>query len=161
MALDTLIGGRYSAAYASVDVGISSEGWTLEMTPEVDNVAPSDAYGASVIDQFYRGGQCFLQGESMAYKAGSITPFWPWGALGAMGVIGRLASDVAAAILLTSTPGTPAATSPATLTGSKSILAENSPNRLLFNSKLRTVPLRLRVLPVDVGGGVIKWVTTT
>lgn len=120
-------------------------------------MAPSDAYGDSVIDLVYRGGNVFLQFESKAYKAGSITPFWPWGSLGAMGVIGRLGSDVAAAMVLTSTAGTPAAAAPATLTGTKSILAENFPARLLFSSVVRTVPVRLRCLPYDSGAGVIKW----
>jgi hypothetical protein len=38
----------------------------------------TDAFGGSVIDYVYRGGNVFLSFVSKAYKAGSITPFWPW-----------------------------------------------------------------------------------
>ena len=94
--------------------------------------------------------------EAKAYKAGSITPFWPWGAMGvfytAAAPIARLASNVAAAMVLTATANTPAAAAVATLTGSKSILAPNNPAKLLYNSKLRKVPVRLVLLPSDTAG---------
>lgn len=157
MALDTFIAGRYVGTYNAVDVGITENGYELQQDSAHQLVSPSDAYGDSVLDLVYRGGNVHLQFESKAYKSGSITPFWPWGALGAMGTIGRLGSDVGAAMLLTATAGTPAATSPANLTANKSILAENFPARLLFSSVLRTVPVRLRCLPYDAGAGVIKW----
>ena len=159
--MEVLIAGRYSATYAAVDMGVSREGWTVEVSSDLENVSPTDAYGESVIDQIYRGGQHFAQGESISYKAGSTAPFWPWGALGVMGIIGRLASDVAAAMVMTSTAGTPAVAAPATVTANKSILAENNRLGLMFNSKLRTVPIRLRWLPYDAGSSVIKWFVTT
>lgn len=161
MALETIIAGRYAGTYNSVDVGITENGYELQQDSDAQPVSPTDAYGDSVIDLVYRGGNVFLQFESKAYKAGSITPFWPWGALGAMGVIGRLASAVAAAMVLTATTGTPAVASPATLTGTLSILAENSPARLLYSSAVRLVPVRLRLLPYDAGSGVIKWFVQT
>jgi|SRR5947209_6447683 len=157
MALDTFIAGRYSGTYNAVDVGITEQGYELQQDAQEETIGETDAYGLSVIDWIYRGGNVFLQFDSMAYKAGSITPFWPYGALGVMGVIGRLASDLALPMVLTSTTGTPAASAPATLTATKSLLASNNPARLLYNSKLRHVPCRLRVLPADVGAGVIKW----
>ncbi len=161
MALDTFIAGRYAGTYNAVDVGITEQGYEIQQEAKAQAIEESDAYGQSIIDLVYRGGNVFLQFESKAYKAGSLTPFWPWGSLGVMGVIGRLASNVAAAMLLTATAGTPAAAAPATLTGTSSILAPNNPARLLFNSVLRTVPVRLLVLPYDSGGGVIKWFVTT
>lgn len=161
MALDTFIAGRYSGTYNSVDVGITEEGYELQQDAKAQLINSSDAVGDSIIDFVYRGGDVYLQFESKAYKAGSYTPFWPWGALGVMGVIGRLASDVAAAMVLTSVAGTPAVATPATLTATKSILAPNNPARLLYNSKLRTVPVRLLFLAYDSGGGAIKWFTQT
>jgi hypothetical protein len=71
--------------------------------------------------------------------------------------LGRLLSDVAVPHVLTSTPNTPAAAAPASVTGVKAILAPNQSARLLFNSKLRKVPVRLQYLPYDAGGGTIKW----
>ncbi len=151
------IAGQYTTTYNSVSVGITQEGFELQIESTNQNVTPSDAYGDSIIDMVYRGGNVHLQFEGLAYKAGAITPFWPWGAIGTMGVIGRLASDVASSTVMTALTGTPAVASPATVTASKSILASNNPARLLFNSKLRTVPIRLILLAYDSGGSVIKW----
>lgn len=161
MALDTFIAGRYSTTYNSVDVGITEQGYELQQDSKAQLINQSDAYGEMIIDFVYRGGDVYLTFEGLAYKAGAITPFWPWGAIGVTGVIARLASDVALATVMTATTGTPAVATPATWTSSKSILAPNNPARLLYNSRLRTVPIRLLILPVDVGAGVIKWFTQT
>lgn len=161
MALETLIAGPYSGTYNSVDVGVTENGYEIQQESSVQDITPTDLYGDTVIDSVYRGGNVFLQFESKAYKTGSITPFWPWAALGLHGTSGRLGSNVASAMVLTAKAGTTASTTPATLTGSKSILAPNSPARLLYSSVLRTVPVRLRVYPVDTGGGVIGWFTMT
>ena len=144
-----------------MDVGITEQGYELQQDSKSEDISESDAYGASLIDWIYRGGNVSLQFESLAYKAGSRTPFWPWNAtLGRMGVIARLASDVALAMVLTATAATPAAATPATLTASKAILAPNNPARLLFHSKLRKVPVRLACFPSDSGGNII-WFSTT
>lgn len=76
--------------------------------------------------------------------------------------IGRLASNVAAATVLTVVAGTPAATNgdPNTLTASFSILAPNSPATLLYTSKLRQVPIRLAILPGE-SAGTVTWFSTT
>lgn len=163
MALDTFVAGRYTGAYNSVDVGITDQGYELEQSSSQEAIEESDAYGQSFIDGIYRGGNVFLQFTCKAYKAGSITPFWPWGALGIMSTsaapIGRLASAVASSMVLSAVANTPAAAAPASLTIAKSILAANSPAKLLFNSKLRQVPVRLQAIPtIDTD---VKWFTTT
>ena len=127
-------------------------------------VNQTDAFGDSVIDWGYRGGNVFLQFIGKAYKAGAITPFWPWGTLGKLSTasapIGRLASDVASAMVLTSTAATPAVATPATITASKSILAPNNPATLLYNSELRNVPIRLQLLPYLSSSEYIWWSQT-
>lgn len=164
MALDTFIAGRYSGTYNSVDVGITENGYTLTIDSSAQMINQTDAYADSVIDWVYRGGNAHLQFESKAYKAGSITPFWPWGALGVLRTnaapIGRLASDVASAMILTATAATPAAASPASLTASKSILAPNNPASLLFDARVRNVPVRLQLLPYASSSDHI-WFSTT
>jgi hypothetical protein len=151
MALDTFVAGRYSGTYNAVDVGITRDGYNLEQESSGEVLDETDAYGGSVIEAVYRGGSCFLSFTAKAYKAGSTTPFWPWGALGVMSTaaapIGRLATDVASAMVLTATAATPAATAPATLTATKAILASNGSASLLFNSKVREVPVRLQLYP--------------
>lgn len=146
MGLVSVIGGRYSGTYNSSNVGITETGYELQQSWEAELIDETDAYGQSIVDAFYRGGNCYLQFQSKEYAAG-IAPFWPWATMGAMGTIGRLASAIAAAMVLTNTAGTPAAGSPATLTGGSSILAPNFPGSLLYNSKARNVPVRLLLLP--------------
>ncbi len=161
MAVDTFISGRYSGTYSAVDVGITEQGFELQQDSKAENIEESDAYGQSLIDFVYRGGQVSIQFDSLAYKAGSRTPFWPYGTFGLAGIIGRLASNIALATVLTSTAGTPAAASPATLTATYSLLAPNNPARLLFSSKLRKVPVRLACLLYDTGGAAYGWFSTT
>ena len=166
MALETLVAGYYSHTYNSVATGITREGYRLEQQVREELVDETDLYGNSIIDFVYRGGNVYLEYLSKAYKAGAITPFWPWGALGEMFAtatpIGRLASAVAAAAVLTATANTPAATSPATLTGTKAILAPGQSGSLSYNSKIREVPTRLILLPYDTGSnGSIRWFAMT
>jgi hypothetical protein len=166
MAIDTLVAGRYSGTYNAVDVGITQAGYELQQDSSAQILNQSDAYGETIIDIIYRGGSVHIQWESMAYKAGSYTPFWPWGG-GTLGVarnaanpIGILGTDEALSFVLTATASTPAAAAPATLTASKSILAPNYPARLLYDSRLRTVPVRILCLPTD-SAGTLTWFTST
>lgn len=157
MSLDTFVAGRYSNTYNSVDTGITDDnGYVIQQDSAAQLINATDAYGDTVIDWVYRGGNCFLQFTSDAYKAGSITPFWPWGALGtlltAAAPIGRLASAVASADVLTAIANTPASAAPASVTATLAILAPNSPANLMYNSKLRTVPVRLQILPSNSSG---------
>ncbi len=165
MALETLVAGRYSGTYNTVDTGISEGGYELEVVSSAQQVTPTDLYGDSVIDIIYRGGNCFLNFTSIAFKAGSLTPFWPWEALGVMASvanpIARLGSDVAKAMVLSSTANTPAAASPASLTASKAILPPGTPAKLLYSSELRKVPVRLMLLPYVISTGVVGWHTMT
>ncbi len=162
--LGEFIGGRYSGTYNAVDIGPTENGFNLKQGLNEEVIQESDQYGGSLIDYFYRGGFVQLQCDCKEYKAGSRTPFWPWGALGAManagGPIGRRASDVASAMVLTSTTGTSAETKPATLTSTYSAPAPGFTGDLLFNSKLRRVPILLQLLPYTSGGNTV-WFTTT
>jgi hypothetical protein len=164
MPLGTFIAGRYSGTFDGVDTGITDEGYELQQSVSKEMIDESDAYGQSAIDGIYRGGNCFLQFVGKEYKAGAITPFWPYGALGVMATtaapISRLDSNVAKAMVLSSTANTPAAAAPASLTASLAILAENADGRLLYNSKLRKVPVRLRCYP-SLSSGTVTWFTQT
>lgn len=176
MALEVLVAGRYAGAYNLIDVGITELGYDVTLETRWEEISETDAFGLSLIDGIFRGGMCTIQFDSRAYKAGSVAPFWPWGGNRAAGVlgtlinpvavaplspIGSLVSDVAKSFVLTSTAGTPAAASPATLSATKAILAPNFPGRLLFNSKLRNVPVRLMFLPDNIGSGIIAFFATT
>ena len=63
-----------------------------------------------------------------------------------------LGTAKAQALVLTAVANTPAATSPATLTATKSIISPDNNFQLIFNSTLREVPLKWDVFLVDTGG---------
>jgi len=165
-ALATLIDGHYTATYNSVAIGITEDGFDLIQALKEEVIDESDAFGGSLIDYIYRGGNVTIRCDSKEYKAGSMTPFWPWGG-GTMGrmrnssnPIGALAANVAAALVLTSTANTPAASAPASLTGTYSIIAPGQQGTLKFTSRLRRVPIFQALLPYDSAGATL-WFTTT
>lgn len=167
IAIESFIAGAYTTSYNAVNVGMTSEGFTLTQDAKAELIQNSDQYGDSILDGIYRGGNCFIDFESKVYKAGSMTPWWPYGALGVMctaaAPIGRQLSAIAAALVMTVVPATPAvSTTPQinTFTASKAILPPDSNLKLLFTSKLRTVPIRLLLLPSDTGAnppGTTTW----
>lgn len=166
MALGTLIAGRYSATYNAVDVGMTRQGHEVEVQLKQENIEETDLFGLSFIDAIIRGGDAFYNAVFREYKAGSISVLTrPFG--GTIGLMqnatypaGRLFSDVAQALVLTATAGTPAAAAPATLTASKALLAENYPVKIVFDSRLRELPVRMRLGPYLSTADYI-WFSTT
>ena len=168
MALATFVSGRYSCTWNAVDLGITdNDGWDLSWQYPVEAINSTDQYGMTWVDGVYQGvSDVFLQANGLEYKAGPLaaaTPFatmTPTGASGlSLGTIGILVSGVAKALTLTATAGTPAAASPATLSATLAVWAENYPVHLLMNPKLRKFPIRMRILPYSATG--IKFFTTT
>jgi hypothetical protein len=155
VALGTLIAGRYSGAIAGADAGIAENGYNLVIIPHAERIAESDAYGQTLFELIYRGVDVGLIYDGLEYKgtvgtSGPLGAIWPWGAtFGTMGVIGRLGSAIAYSVILTATAGTPAASTPATLTAPRAIISPGFNVNLLFNSKLRKVPIRFDCMPND------------
>ena len=150
MALETFVAGRYTGTWNAVDMGLQENGFMLSGQSSEELIAKSDAYGDTVLDTIYRGANWFMEFTALGYKAGTIAPLWPFATFGSLGLVGRLGSSLAQSLVLTSTAGTPAATSPTTLTATLAKLAEGFDARLMFDSSLRKVPMRMRMLPADV-----------
>lgn len=134
-------------------VGSSNKGFTITSTMSAE-VVEGDIWGGSVVDLVYRGGNMYMSWDAIAFKAATLVPFWPWNVIGSMGTIGRLGSGVGGAIVMTAAPLTPAAGLPSigqviiqSITAPNAILAENFNAELFFDSRLRKVPIRLRLLP--------------
>ena len=162
MALGVFIAGRYSSTLNSVSLGIMREGYELSMEPHHQLINRSDAFGDTLIETILRGADWALQCDALEYTTGPKNAISQvTGTLGTLGVIGRLGSDVAQSLVLTSTAGTPAATSPISLTALKTMLAPNANPRLKFTSELREVPMRFVFFPFDAGAGVITFFTMT
>lgn len=173
MALEAFITGRYTAAYgpsgSRVSLGVSREGYRFQHETKAANIDQTDAYGDSLIDMIYRGANMRVNFSMLSYsKAATALILAPW--TGDLFVlrstakpVGVLASDLAQSLLLTAEANTPAAAAagPATLTANKVILAPGQVE-LLYDSRLREVPVSLIVLPYDTGtDGVIRFATIT
>lgn len=165
MALGTFIAGRFSATWSASDVGYTAEGYTIEQTYLSEALDKTDAWGDTMIDGVYRGGNCFCQYRSKEYKTGAFGPLVGMGAaIGQIAAtatpIGRLLTAMSQAFVLTATANTPAAATPATLTATQAILAPNYPVSLLYDSRVRDVPIRLQFLPA-LATGTLSWFTQT
>ena len=159
---ETLIAGQYTVTYNSSSMGIMEGDAgvpTISQSAHEENINNTDKYGKSSIDGVYQGGDFFCSFTCMEYKASTIAAWWPYGSIGAMGVIARLRYSLASALVLTAVAGTPAESSPASVTCNKAILAGGFNTQLLFGPLLRKLPIRLQLYPHSNGGTV--WFTTS
>lgn len=164
MPLATIVAGPYTSAYNSDSLGHTEDGFQVSYNFEKLPVKV-DFYGDSIIDNVYRGvnGQVTVVGmEYSTITGGSpIVAVWPYGALGAVGVVGRMdvGSSLSAALVLTSTTGTTAAAAPATLTSSNSIISPQSV-QMMFAARERKVPVTFDLMIYDNAGTVVLFVLT-
>ncbi|OGT57668.1 MAG: hypothetical protein A3E01_02720 [Gammaproteobacteria bacterium RIFCSPHIGHO2_12_FULL_63_22] len=153
----SFIAGAYTVTYNALALGQARDGYRLRVSPAVEEIT-GDNYGDTVQDGVYRGGSCFLQMDLLEYNAAAIqTAMWPYGTFGTLGVIGRLQTALAKQIVMTAVAGTPAASTPATVTFARAILAPGQQTELLFAPRLRIVPIMFQILPDGSG----NWFTTT
>lgn len=150
MSLGTFVAGRYSGARGGSDLGITEQGWEVGWQTAFEDVQESDKFGAMLIESVYRGvTNVSVTLVALEYLASVMGAAWP-GTLGQPGVIGRLATAMAASLVLTATANTPAAASPATLTAARTLVLPQSV-RMAMNSKLRKIPFGMRVYLNDAG----------
>lgn len=159
MPLGTFVAGAYTGAYNSVALGLTKEGFRLRFQFLKRLIDRSDQYGDTILDAIFRGVNVNLTLQAIEYKSGSYTPAFPYAALGVLGTIGRLDSNLAQSVVLTSTAGTPAAAAPASWTGSKCIIGENNNVEWVYDSSNREIPIGFRVYPYDAGASAIKFWT--
>lgn len=158
----TEIAGRYSSTYThpgggAADLGVTEDpGYRLSIVHSMENIDDTDAYGAMLIDQVYRGINTTMDFITKEYKTQPLRALNPWSstqyaATGATffspGVIAQLSSNTAGALILSSTAGTPAVITPATLTALYAIIHEGFDINWFYNSRLRKIPLKFRFLP--------------
>lgn len=148
------IAGQYTVTYGTSpgSVGQIKDGIRLTHTV-FKQLITGDNMADSPQDAVWRGMECFAQYTLLEYNAAkALSVMWPYGAsYGTMGVIGRTDQNLAEPLILTALAGTPAASTPASLTASKAILAEGYPLELLFAPALREVPIRQRLYPNTSG----------
>lgn len=174
MALGAFIAGRSSVTYdppggvAAADMGITEGGWEINARVVKEHIGETDACGGMIVDNIYRGiAEVTIQANGLEWLAGMLAALFPYGTAAipvsgagylSPGVIARLDSVVAGVLIMTAVAGTPAATGPATLTATYTIITEESV-RIIVDSKLRKLPGKWQILPyLDT---VIKFYTFT
>ena len=153
--------------FAAGSIGIAQRGYDLDFQFKSEAVNESDLYGLSTIDLVMRGADCHLSAQLKEWIAGSKALLWAIGG-GVLGKIfstavpcGVFAYDLSAALVLTATANTTAATlGPATLTASKAFPAENFNPTILMDSRLRLLPIRCILFPYASSSDTIAFSTT-
>lgn len=163
-----LVTGPYTATYNNANLGTSREGYRINHEIKQQNIEGTDHYGDSLLDYITRGGNVSISFSMMSYTlataANILNPFSAniYAMSAAATPIGRLATALAKVLVMTVVPNTPADTlnAPNTITANKSILAPNFNFELLYDSRLREVPVRLALLPYT-DTAVTVWAITT
>jgi len=158
VATQQVIAGHYTSTYNASSLAYTRRGYILHWTSHAEKIDESDAYGRTLLDGIYQGGDIDIEAICRVDSAAAKAAFWPWGAsLGAIAStaapIGRRFTDVAAAFVATVVASTPAATfaSPTTITASLAILAPEVDQQIIFSSQAREIPLRFVTLPATGG----------
>jgi len=166
MALDTFLAGAHTATYNAVALGLTQKGFEIGTTTKAQLIDETDGYGLSVIDWVYRGANCFVDFICRAWKAGPKAALAPYagGGIGKVSStafpIAVLASAIAKAFVTTATANTPAATDPATLTGSLALLVPDFDVKWVLDSRLRDTPIRFQLLPYVSGSDLVVFTVT-
>ncbi|MFI4874760.1 MAG: hypothetical protein ACIALR_05465 [Blastopirellula sp. JB062] len=121
----------------------------ISRTVEGEDIAGTNLYGKSVIDSIYSGGNMFLTVTLKSWPTHIKDVLWPFGTnFGDIGTIGRAMSDLAGAIVLTPTTGTPAAANDAKIrTFGKAIISPQHNLELINGPINRETPIVFRLYP--------------
>lgn len=162
MPLATIIAGRYSSTWNSLAVGLcKDDGYRLVLSPKEQQINKTDGFAQTLIETVYQGCDWAAVMTLIEYASGAVsTMITPWGTLGTLGTIATLGTNQAKSFVMTSTAGTPAATTPATLTATLAKLAPSANVELNFTSAGREVPVRLDFLPANIAGVNTHFATT-
>lgn len=169
MAIVAPIAGAYTGTYNRSGGGAQAlnytrQGFNINLVQRGERIEETDLYGLCLIDIVYRGAQCTIDMICKVYSSTVTGALWPWSTpLGTVYTpslaIAQLANTGPDALVLTSVAGTPAVSSPATLTASV-ILSPDSANSFKLDSTLREVPLRFDCLLQDSAGTGSLFTTT-
>ena len=160
---ETILSGAYTVTLNAVSLGIfvGEAGYPTITQKELSKpINRTSRYGFAKLDSVVMG----LDFEFVAtlLEAGKgMAALTPYATFGRQPLVGALKYSFAQALVLTSTPSTPAAASPATLTAPKAILADGHQGKLVYGPDVRELAIALDLLPADLGSGVIGNLSTT
>lgn len=159
MAFANFSPGPYSLTYGGTTCGLLDRPLTLRRMHSAQFITV-DLYGDTFVDGVYRGGNVYLMAHFAEWNANLRTMLNPYSATFlALGIPGQLLSDKAAAIVITPTASTPAATlGNNTFTFSKAILAPQNNVDFLLGSVHRNIPVLFLCLAYDSSGTIVHGV---
>lgn len=153
-----------SSGGAAGVIGITRDGFNLAWTVHDRAVRRTTSFGSTLVESIYMGADWQLRMLMLEYVfSGHRQVAWPWGTVGAlvpvpiefpvrMGRVGRRGTDNAGVLALTqSSAVSGSALSPLTFTANFAILKPGSQSGWAFDSKLRTTPVVMDLLPYDSG----------
>ena len=162
--------GPYTATYNAVAIGLTEDGYKLRLRPSDQLINRSDTYGDTPIDYVWRGGSMRGMFTCMDFKTANLVALWPFNTFGilmnATTPIGILASGIAKALVLTATANTPAVAAATgkeiinTFTATRAVVPPEFEGEILFDSRLRTIPVELMLLPYTDSSNVVFGVKT-
>jgi hypothetical protein len=157
------VAGPYVTTYGGVPVGIMEGDAgvpTLIQAPSDTPISSSDRYGKATIETIKMGVDYYMQMMAMEYVNGSLLAFAPWtNVLGLQPIIGSFGSDLAQTLILNVIAGTSAVGNPNSLTAPLATIAPGFQANLLFGPQLRTIPIKLILLPfLDEAGLVANFI---
>lgn len=155
--------GEYTMTIGAQTAGSCQFGKTLNKTILTSPIQGSDKWGDTITGDIIRGAALTIQFNFKTWDAAVIramdaTNTNSVSTMLQVPSIGNDLYDIAKTIVLTPKAGTPAAiTGPTSITLDKTIIEPGFPLSILLDSQLRILPVRMRVYPVDRGGGVYSF----
>lgn len=166
MALHATIAGPYGMTHrprntgTTYSTGETKDGFVIRWKFS-KHLIKGTAWAETVVDAVYQGGEVFLdfvsvQAYHMAFHTSWSQLGWPYSTVtGRIGYIGAMdvGSGFTGATVLTAISDTTAAEvlSPATFTAMESVIREDHEVTSNLNSRLRVVPISMRLFPYDTG----------
>lgn len=164
MPLGTFIAGTFTGTLGGSSLGILEDGWNLRWQWFKEMIDKTDAYGDSPIDSVARGVSVQISGifkETLAKVINAVSPYNTYAPTGTSSfthpTVGVLDSSVGQSLVLTAIAGTPAASTPTSLT-SANVAVTTDPINQLWGPTLRKTPFSFQLYPYSSSG--IKLFTT-
>ncbi len=155
MALGTFIAGPCSLTWNATDIGLTDESGVRIIESKIKEPVTASLYGGQLIDKIYQGQKVTVMFTLQEWTANIRLLLNPYNAaMGVPGVVGRLDTSLAQALVATALAGTPAAGTlgPATLTVHSTIVSDENSLEWAINAGLRKLPILMDCYLVDVSG---------
>lgn len=153
MAFANFSPGSYTVSYGGNDMGLVHRPSILRAQTHGIPISV-DLYGNAVVDYIYRAREVYVMCTFAEWSANLRSMMNPFGsAHGDIGLVGRLASDIAASLVLTPVASTPAATlGNNTFTFSKALVAPQNNIEYVLGNVERNIPVMFLCLLFDASG---------